>query len=161
MDGTHSGSEYKQKFSSQKSQDSAVFTSYMCPLSLKSPSEILFVNDKPGDSQKCRPLVLMYERETKDLTVSEFKKLEAAFENCEPIPITFFSETDQAEIKFNATLKAYPTMFDGKCLNAILENNATTRCRGCKETNKDFASNLNISMFYYNFKQHIISLKPI
>ena len=90
MDGTHYRSCYKQNFSqtTNKSQDSEIFTSYLWPLDLISQSQILIKNESLGDSTKCRTLLILYEEETLDLTITDSNKLEKAFDMPTPIKIS-------------------------------------------------------------------------
>ena len=134
MDGTHSDATYKQNFDDENADDFAVFSAFLCPLSIKTSTEYVFQNNSPGDRTKCRPLLISYKRETFEITVSEFKILESAFEKNKRIDVKFFSTWDEKELSFRVNLKPNATMLDGKCLNAILGNAATTRCRACKET---------------------------
>ena len=109
----------------------------MCPLELTFNDTKIFENKSPGDSQKCRPLYIEYTKETKEQTKNLYEIFSNEFTNT-----TLYSEItskfDQKVIRFSTTLSAMSTMFDGKCINAIVGNNATTRCRCCKETNKDY-----------------------
>ena len=107
-----------------------------------SQSQILFKNESPGDSTKCRPLLILYEEETSDLTITEFNKLEKALDMPATIEISLYSGFDMQDLTISVKLVSFPTMFDGKCINAILKNRATTRCRACKLTYNDFGSNL-------------------
>ena len=134
MDGTTSGSNYKQAFSSAEIDDTYIFSSFMCPLSLteKSTNAEIFTNHSPGDERKCRPLSIQFEKESNSLTESTYASIQEELMQTPYIMVPIGAEL----VKVNIT--AHPTMMDGKCLNVLLENNASQRCRGCSETYKTF-----------------------
>ena len=140
LDGTHSGSSYKQGYSAEDGDDSSVVSAFFCPLKLSIGEDLLFENSSPGDSKKCRPLHIEYTKESKQTTNSIHSRLKESF-NSGQIEVEVSSVIDMRRVKFSVKINALSTMLDGKCINAIMGNNATTRCRGCGETNKDFRGN--------------------
>ena len=110
MDGTHSDATYKQNFDDENADDAAVFSAFLCPLSIKTSTEYIFQNNSPRNSTKCRPLLISYKRETFEITVSEFKILESAFEKNKRIDVKFFSTWDEKELSFRVNLKPNAAM---------------------------------------------------
>lgn len=136
FDGTTSNSGYKQNFCDKSQSDSFLFNAFLCPLSLQVDNKIIYENKSPGDSKLCRPLLIKYARETEQLTKEVANKIKIDLETCTPFTLLFKNES--MEKKFNVTLLPASTMLDGKAMNAITGNAATTRCRICKNTFKGF-----------------------
>ena len=135
MDGTASGTNYKQSFTDPNADDTYVFTSFMCPLLLKNETSktVIYENFSPGDEQKCRPIFIYFLKETAELTEKIFKKITRELTSTPSININL-----QNGSIANVKISGHPTMMDGKCLNVLMGNSATTRCRGCFETFKTF-----------------------
>ena len=100
----------------------------------------MFENTSPGDSQKCRPLYIEYAKETKELTKTLHANLNECL-NAIPVEAQVYSVKDMKDVKFSFKIDALSTMLDGKCINVIVGNTSTLRCRGCGETNNQFQSN--------------------
>ena len=129
-------------------------TAFFCPLKLSTGEDCLFENTSPGDSQKCRPLYIEYAKETKELTKTLHANLNECL-NAIPVEAQVYSVKDMRDVKFSFKIDALSTMLDGKCINAIVGNTSTLRCRGCGETNKQFLSNKlsdNSEIFFFNYK---------
>ena len=133
MDSTTSDSNYKQTFSSIDTGDTYVFLSFMRPLSLVelSTNSEIFVNNSPGNENKCRLLHILFAKELNELII-RIKKIE---EELAQTPFTMVSIGKRlAKIK----IFAHPTIMDRICLNALLEKSASQRCRGCSKNIQNF-----------------------
>ena len=75
FDGSTSNSMYRCKFSSDNSTDEYMFSVIFSPLSIKKNTQIIWENKNPGSSTLCRPLLLLFEKETDVLTRNEYEKI--------------------------------------------------------------------------------------
>ena len=86
------------------------FQLFYAPSRSKQAQNMYFKKNSPGDGTKCRPLLISYKRETFEITVSEFKILESAFEKNKRIDVKFFSTWDEKELSFRVNLKPNAAM---------------------------------------------------
>lgn len=93
----------------------------------------MWLNPTPQSVRFCRPLRIALEKETEATVRAERDRLETQVKSLSshrfPLP-----NGKQATVKFDLHL----SMVDGKCLNFLLENEATTRCPICSLTMGNF-----------------------
>lgn len=79
-DGSSGHSAYKQQFLEDNSQnsDSNLFVVCMVPLHLKNNKthEVIWINPRPSSTRLCRPIKLLFAKETSDLTKNELENIE-------------------------------------------------------------------------------------
>ena len=153
-DGSSGHSQYKQKFTDDGSSDSDVFAMSMVPLQLYSVNvggtkkKILWQNPRPSSTRFCRPIKLLFEKETAALTRREVQLVESEIKSLKPTKIVV--EGNNIEINQKLLL----TMVDGKVCNAITDTSAQ-RCYVCgagpKEMNKTTFSKTISSEENYKF----------
>lgn len=136
FDGSTGQSQYNQKGIEAQS-DSSLFAATLIPLRLIQKSKILWVNATPASVRFCRPIRLLYAKETKELTLRLKKELEDEIEALRPVEITL---TNGVSIKIGFSL--HLTLIDGKCLSAILNIASCQRCPICNCLPSDM-NNLN------------------
>lgn len=95
----------------------------------------MWINPTPQSTRFCRPLRLAIEKETVETIMAEKERLGQQVNELHP---HFFTLTNGKEV--TVKFKVYFTMIDGKILNAVLDNGATTRCPVCKLTMDNFNS---------------------
>lgn len=96
------------------------------PLEVKKNDQVLWSNDKPGSFKMARPLLFAFAKEN-DTNTSNF--MEACIGSlAEPLVQKFPND------HISANVEVKPTMCDGKAVNALVHNAATTRCPVCLET---------------------------
>lgn len=86
----------------------------------------MWVNPTPQSIRFCRPLRLAIEKETEHSIMREKNRLQNEVEELYPHS---FSLPNGKSVSVN--FDPYFTMIDGKCLNVISDNAATTRCPVC------------------------------
>lgn len=153
-DGSSGHSQYKQKFTDDDSSDSDLFVVSVVPLQLYSvhegtnDKEILWQNPRPSSTRFCRPVKLLFEKETTELTRREVKMIESEIMSLKPTKIVI----DGKDIQVNQKLLL--TMVDGKICNAITGTSAQ-RCYVCgagpKEMNNTTLSKTAFSVENYKF----------
>lgn len=100
---------------------------------LSTTGKKMWINPTPQSVRFCRPLRVCYEKETEESSLREFERLEREalwihnhkFKN---------ASGEISKVKY----KISKTLFDGKCVNCILGNKATTRCPICGKTSSEF-----------------------
>lgn len=132
-DGSAGHSTYKQKFTSEGSEartDSYLFAVCLVPIRLQNnKKQILWNNPRPSSTRFCRPIKILFEKETTELSKKEIKSVEDQIKNITPTKVTI---NDQ-EITVNHTFKL--TMIDGKMFGVITESSTQT-CGICGATPK-------------------------
>lgn len=126
----HQGFDDEQHTTNASHQ--SLFASVMVLLALKCDGEFIWVNETPQSVRYCRPLRLSYESETSESTKIERDRLQQEVD--ELVPHQCVINGKEVTVKFNTKL----TLLDGKALNNVLDNDATTRCPICKLTMKYF-----------------------
>lgn len=92
-----------------------------------SSKKMMWLNPTPQSVRFCRPLRIALEKETDDSISIEKNRLYAEVKRLKP---HCFSLPNGKNVVVN--FDVYFSMIDGKCLNAVLDNRATTRCPICK-----------------------------
>lgn len=97
----------------------------------------MWINPTPQSVRFCRSLRIVLEKEDNEATIRENNRLNVEIKQL--IQHRFKLPNNQfVNIKFNV----YKTLLDGKCLNVIVGNNASSRCPVCKRSAYNF-KNLN------------------
>ena len=135
----HVNPQQKSKNSENENYNAhlSLFVSSFIIIQLKSThsDDSSWLNPTPQSVRFCRPLRIALEKEDDVATLSEHKRLNEEIEKL--IPHRFkMSNEKSVRIKFNI----YQTLFDGKCLNTIVGNSATSRCPVCFYTAHKFGN---------------------
>lgn len=87
-------------------------------------------------SKFCRPLNISLEKEDEDAIVKECKRLKDEIK-CVGIYRYRFKIENGKKVREKSNI--HETLFDGKCLNAIVDK-ATVRCPICLKTYREFGN---------------------
>jgi hypothetical protein len=133
-DGSASQSNYKQKFSgegtSEPKSDSNLFATCLVPLRLSTNNgRILWQNPRPSSTRYCRPIKLIFKKETSKLVKEEIQNIENQISEIQPTNCGLGSE--QVVIKHSFNL----TMIDGKTFG-VVSNSSNQSCGICGATPK-------------------------
>lgn len=128
-DGSSGHSSYKQKFAegtSTTQADSSLFAICLVPLCLKAKKTgaLIWHNSKPSSTRFCRPIKLLFEKETADLSRREIRNIQQQIDVLLPTTITV---ADQ-EIVVVSDFKL--TMIDGKIFS-VISNVSSQVCGIC------------------------------
>jgi len=133
FDGCGSFNTYMQKTESGKVPDgSTLLTSQMVPLqavAVGKESVLLHNSRTPNNANSCRPIRLCFERETKETIRNEAARLREEVKNLSDLVLI-------EEPKVTVSYKGLFTMVDGKVLNELTENPASTSCPICQKTSR-------------------------
>lgn len=131
--------KYSDKNNENLNHQSSLFISSFICISIKcNCGKYIWLNKTPQSVRYCRPIRLALEKEDNEATLKEYNRLNQDIENLRPHRF-LLSNNKLCKVKFNV----YKTLFDGKCLNTILENSASSRCPCCLKTAHQFGK-LNI-----------------
>ncbi|KAJ6646173.1 hypothetical protein Bhyg_01384 [Pseudolycoriella hygida] len=86
----------------------------------------MWMNPTPQSVRFCRPLRIAIEKEDEYSIRAEDSRLRKEISNLRPYTFSL-PNGKRASVRFDL----YLSMIDGKCLNAVLGNSATTRCPVC------------------------------
>lgn len=89
-------------------------------------NKIMWLNATPQSVRFCRPIRIAVEKETNDAIIAEKNRLDTEVTQLQPHRFSL-ANGKNASVNFDLHF----SMIDGKCLNAILDNSATTRCPVC------------------------------
>uniref|UniRef100_A0ABD2VS82 Uncharacterized protein n=1 Tax=Trichogramma kaykai TaxID=54128 RepID=A0ABD2VS82_9HYME len=93
-----------------------------------------WVNPSPQSIRFTRPLRMSFEKEDDEAITKEIGRLD--FEISELKIYRFKVNNKTARVKYNV----FQTLFDGKCVNSLVDNPATTRCPMCLKTSHQFGN---------------------
>jgi hypothetical protein len=92
-DGSSGYNRFKQRFSEKSHDDQYLFIISFVPIKLVSDNNIIiWQNPKTSSTRYCRPIKLLYAKETTILINEETKKIEEEIARLEPTMITVESE---------------------------------------------------------------------
>lgn len=133
-DGSGGHSTYKQGFSKQEGSsakdDSNLFSVCLVPLQMTTDSgHILWQNPRPSSVRYCRPIKILFEKETAELSKREIENVKNQIECIQPTTITSVNK----EICIHHDFKL--TMIDGKMFG-IVSGSSTQTCGICGATPK-------------------------
>lgn len=138
LDGSSGHSNYKQKLPNN-SDDSAILMVSVVPVQLRvksSPEKIVWHNIRPSSTRYCRPVKMIFEKETTELTEQELKSMNDQIANLEATIAIIDSATT---VSISHTMVC--SMIDGKVMSAISKVSCQ-RCSVCGASPKEF-NNLN------------------
>ena len=138
-DGSGGHKQYKQKFinegEEQAHDDSDMFVISLVPLQLYCTEDvgtekiILWQNSRSSSTRFCRPIKVLLEKESKEITLREINKIKAQIQNLTPTKI------DIRGREINIETEMLFTMVDGKICNAIA-GSSSQKCYICGCTPK-------------------------
>lgn len=132
-DGSSGHSTYKQQFGGEGSAlrtDSYLFAVCLVPLRLQSHDDkILWNNPRPSSTRFCRPIKILFEKETSELSKREIENVENQIKDILPTKVC----TGDQEISINHCFQL--TMIDGKIFGVISQSSTQT-CGICGATPK-------------------------
>lgn len=130
-DGSGDHSTYRQKFSQGETTktDDYLFAICIVPLQLKMKDKIIWQNPRPSSTRFCRPLKLIYEKESSLLIKKETEAIKEQINNIIPTQIQV------GEKHVNVKHRFCLTMIDGKTFSAIAES-SNQSCGICGATPK-------------------------
>ena len=94
-----------------------------------------WINPTPQSVRFLRPLSISFEKEDDITSVFEYERLKKEINNLRSHKF-ILSNGKEVSIFY----EVYQTMFDGKCVNALVKNPATSRCPMCLNTTHQFNS---------------------
>jgi hypothetical protein len=147
FDGCGSFNTFMQKGNNGRVPDgSTLLTSQMVPLqavAVVGVEKVLLHNSSmPNNANACRPIRLCYERETKDTIRREAERLKAEVDGLSPLILI---NSPRVTVSF----KGLFTMIDGKVLNELTSNPASSRCPICHKTSRqvfNFSNQSNVNI---------------
>jgi hypothetical protein len=137
FDGCGSFNTNMQKDTTGKVPDaSTLVTSQLVPLQavvLGDEKLIIHNNPMPNNANACRPIRLSYEKESQDNIRTEASRLQAEVDNLTELVL-------MEEPKISVKYKGLFTMIDGKVLNELTHNCASSRCPICHQTSRQISN---------------------
>ena len=94
--------------------------------------EYSWINPTPQSVRFCRPLWIALEKED-NVATREYNRLNHDIKSLKPHEFRMCNEKS-VKVTFNMS----QTMFDGKCINNIIENKASSKCPLCLRTAHEF-----------------------
>lgn len=134
-DGASSQSRYKQGFEDSENDDSNLFIISIVPLRMSATSKkdnneiVLWQNPTPSSTKYCRPIKIIFHKETVDFTREEVSKIKSQIEELKPI---YFEIEDSL---YSIHSRLILTMIDGK-ICSTLANKSGQNCHICGATPK-------------------------
>lgn len=147
-DGSSGHSTYKQRFENTEDTDEFLFVFSLVPLRLYDGAKIVWQNPRSSSTLYCRPIKLIFAKETNDFTLTETNRLLEEVNALLPTRIDFGDS--QISVKHELLL----TMTDGKVCNALTETRSTQKCFICGATPKtmnDEPANFNSNQDHFGF----------
>jgi len=138
LDGCGSFNTFMQKGENGRiPEGSTLLTSQMVPLqavAVIGPDKFLLHNSRmPNNANSCRPIRLCFEKETKDTIKLEAERLKAEVDRLVPFIL-------MEEPKVSVTYRGLFTMIDGKVLNELTQNPASSCCPICHKTSRQMSN---------------------
>ena len=126
-DGSSGYSEYKQGYENENHCDSNLFTVTVSPLLLSDTSEdsksaVLYKNPHPSSTRSCRPVQLIWAKETPELIKSVVEDVKGQVSECQTTVI------GNVQVKH----EVHFTMIDGKVCNTLTDTKCSKVCYICK-----------------------------
>lgn len=128
-DGASGQSRYHQAFEDESHDDSCVFLIMLAPLRITAGEIILWQNATPFVTKYCRPLKIIFEKETSEFVKDEVEKVRQQITSLVPTEVVI----DELSYSFTSVLAM--TMIDGKTCST-LSNTANQNCHVCGATPK-------------------------
>ncbi len=103
-------------------------------VALVGSEKLLLHNSKmPNNANACRPIRLCFERETKETIRLEADRLKSEVDNLTPLVL-------MEDPKVSVIFKGLLTMIDGKVLNELTSNPASSCCPICHQTSRQMSN---------------------
>ena len=115
-----------------------MFVSALCFLQVYANSNLVWTNPSPGGTSFCKPIRISFQKEEVSLVNEEYARILREI----PQSMEFGLEINSEWRNFRVQFQGRASMLDGKCLNTVSHNNATSRCHMCKKTAKQFMSDV-------------------
>lgn len=127
FDGSSGHSAYKQKFENQDATDEFLFITSFVPLRLLdwADEQVVWQNNKHSSWRLCRPLKILFTKETPDVINSVWRSIQMEIENLDSY--NYISENKNINVHYRMKL----TMIDGAVFNVINENKSSSTCALC------------------------------
>jgi len=114
----------------------SLFVSSMIIIQLKTVSNKYFwINPTPQSIRFCRPLRIAIQKEDDLTIIREHNRLNKEINDLMPHKFKM-ANGKMTKVKFNVS----QTLFDGKCINIIVGNKASSRCPMCLRTAHNFGN---------------------
>jgi hypothetical protein len=137
LDGCGSFNSFMQKDETGKVPDgTTILASQLVPLQVVSSvqKEIIVFNAKNANSARaCRPIRIAFERETKDSIQTESLRLKEEIKKLETLVLL-------EDPRVTVSYKGLFTMIDGKVLNELTKNPASSSCPLCHQTSRQMSN---------------------
>lgn len=132
MDGSSGFSHHNLEMNHNQQTDQHVFAVSCVPLRIKSSCYgIIWENPSPSSVRFCRPLHIMFAKETTELTLKLHHDLKAEIENLEPLTFNLYDGSEQSiSVEGRFTL----CMIDGKTMVAVSGARSVQSCPICDQT---------------------------
>lgn len=127
-DGSSGHSRYKQKFSSNESDDEYLFLISFVPIKITNGTCSVWENPCCSSTRYCRPLKFLFAKESTQLIQTQIQNMKNQIANLRPKLLII----DGREIVIEYTLLL--TMIDGKVCNAVTNTTSAQRCYICGAT---------------------------
>lgn len=150
-DGSSGHSNYKQKFQTVECNDEFLFIISFVPLKIEENNEnktVAWYNPRTSSTRYCRPIKILFSKETSETTQIECEKIKAQIEHLNPTKV--YIEGTEIAISHKLLL----TMVDGKVCNSLTENKSTQTCYICGATPKQmnsYEARIPINTEYFSF----------
>ncbi|XP_063909076.1 uncharacterized protein LOC135126834 [Zophobas morio] len=127
-DGASGQGHYKQKFTNQpQADDSFLFVISMVPLQMTCNGKVLWQNPKPSSTSYCRPIKLIFKKETAEMTKKEVAEIE------QQISGLSCTELLHQNHRVMVSHQLVMTMVNGKVCNAVM-GQSSQKCYICGAT---------------------------
>ena len=115
----------------------SLFVTSMILIKLESSvsDSCFWINPTPQSTRFCRPLRIALEKEESENTMNEHKRLSAEIDNLLQYKFKMCNGKT-VRVKFVVS----QTLFNGKCINTIVGNKASSRCPMCGRTAHEFGN---------------------
>lgn len=123
---------YKQKLDDETASDASIFQSSLVPLQILSKEKIIWQNPTPSSPRYCRPIRIIFAKESVDLTNSEITYIQDAISKLKD------TEINLDERRYNIKHTLFLTMVDAKICNAATNTTSTMKCYVCGASSKTF-----------------------
>jgi hypothetical protein len=137
LDGCGSFNTFMQKDDTGKVPDgTTILASQMVPLQVVISGQenvIIFTNKNANSASSCRPIRICFERETKDSIQTESFRLKEEVNELKPLVLI-------DNPKITISYKGLFTMIDGKVLNELTKNPASSSCPICHKTSRQMSN---------------------
>ena len=126
-DGMTDGSDYKIIKRLPDTCDNSTFVVSICFLLITQNDKIIFENPSPSSNLYLRPVRMYFKKETRDFIQGCFKELEEEIKELASCSFRF----ENKDFTLNSVF--FPSMCDGKVINAIEEIGWSRKCYICSE----------------------------